>query len=245
VHPFYDKIMLRLDPTLKENERYRYLVERLVPRPRNLQGNTQTTTSKGEANSPKQEKPIMEVATQNEMKTSSHAPTPPKEVEQTKAQTTIPPQGNLRESKEAPQGVQGNDVHMKDSTHDVNDVGDDVAMCGTLSTLSEQSGGHKWVPPQVTHEFSYPSNEEIVLNPKVSFSKKGLLPDLGKVRKWFKGSNDQAGDGETTSLTAPCLPVTSKNSATSVKPYEGLSPHPYVNLESRLPQDTISLQSVA
>jgi hypothetical protein len=95
----------------------------------------------------------------------------------------FPPQGNLRESKEAPQGVQGNDVHMKDSTHDVNDVGDDVAMCGTLSTLSEQSGGHKWVPPQVTHEFSYPSDEEIVLNPKVSFSKKGLLPDLGKVHK--------------------------------------------------------------
>jgi hypothetical protein len=89
VHPFYDKIMLRLDPTLKENERYKYLVERLVPRPQNLQGNTQTTTSKGEASSPKQEKPIVEVATQNEMKTSSHAPT----------------QGNERESKEVPQGV--------------------------------------------------------------------------------------------------------------------------------------------
>jgi hypothetical protein len=91
----------------------------------------------------------VEVATQNEMKTSSHAPTPPKEVEQTKAQTAIPPQGNEQESKEAPQGVQGNDVHMEDSTHDVNDVGDDVAMCGTLSTLSEQSDGHKWVPPQM------------------------------------------------------------------------------------------------
>jgi hypothetical protein len=56
-----------------------------------------------------------------------------------KPKLLFPPQGNLRESKEAPQGVQGNDVHMKDSTHDVNDVGDDVAMCGTLSTLSEQS----------------------------------------------------------------------------------------------------------
>jgi hypothetical protein len=228
---------------LKENERYKYLVEHLVPRPQNLQGNTQTTTSKGEASSPKQEKPIMEVATQNEMKTSSHAPTPPKEVEQTKAQTAIRPQGNERESKEVPQGVQGNDVHMEDSTHDVNDVGDDVAMC--VSTLSKQSDGHKWVPPQVTHVFSYPLDEEIVPNPKVSFSKKGLLPDLGKVRKWFKGSNDQAGDGEAASSIAPCLPVTSKNSATSMKPHEGLSPHPYINLESRLPQDTTSLQSVA
>jgi hypothetical protein len=72
-------------------------VERLVPRPPNLQGNTQTTTSKGDASSPKQEKPVVEVATQNEMKTSSHTPTPPKEVEQTKAQTATPPQGNERE----------------------------------------------------------------------------------------------------------------------------------------------------
>jgi hypothetical protein len=123
-------------------------------------------------------------------------------------------------------------------------VGDDVAMCGTLSTLSEQSDGHKWVPPQVTHEFSYPSDEEIIRNPKVSFSKKGLLPNLGKVHKWFKWSNDQAGGGEAASSIAPCLPVTFKNSATSVKPHEGLSPHPYINLESRLPQDTTSLQSV-
>jgi hypothetical protein len=91
VHPFYDKIMLCLDPILKENERYRYLVERLVPRPQNPQGNTQTTTSKGEASSLKQEKPTMEVATQDAMKTSSHAPIPLKEVEQTKAQTDIPP----------------------------------------------------------------------------------------------------------------------------------------------------------
>jgi hypothetical protein len=38
-------------PTLKENERYRYLVERLVPRPRNLQKDTQTTALKDDASS--------------------------------------------------------------------------------------------------------------------------------------------------------------------------------------------------
>jgi hypothetical protein len=188
----------------------------------------------------------VEVATQNEMKTSSHAPTPPKEVEQTKAQTTIPPQGNERESKEAPQGVQGNDVHMEDSTNDVSVVGDDVATCGTLSTLFEQSDGLKWVPPQVTHEFFFILwMRKSFLNPKVSFFKKGLLPNLVKVHKWFKGSNDKAGDGEAASSAAPCLPVTSKYSVTSMKPHEGLSPRPYINLESRLPQDTTSLQSVA
>jgi hypothetical protein len=95
------------------------------------------SASKGEASSPKQEKADVEGATQDAMKTSSHTPIPPKEVEQIKAQTAIPPQENEQESKEAPQGVQGNDVHMEGSTNDVNAVGDDVAMCGTLSTLSE------------------------------------------------------------------------------------------------------------
>jgi hypothetical protein len=33
VHPFYDKITLRLSPTLLQDERYNYLVERLVPKP--------------------------------------------------------------------------------------------------------------------------------------------------------------------------------------------------------------------
>jgi hypothetical protein len=79
----------------------------------------------------------------------------------------------------------------------------------------------------------------------VNFSKKGLLSDFGKVRKWFKGSNDHACDGEVGSSAAPCLPVTLKNSVDSVRPHDGSSPRPYINLESRLPQDTTSLESVA
>jgi hypothetical protein len=53
-------------------------------------------------------------------------------------------------------------------------------------------------------------DEEIVPNPKVSFFKKGLLPDLGKVRKWFKRSNDQVCNSEAASSTVPCLLVTYK-----------------------------------
>jgi hypothetical protein len=236
---------LRLDPTLKDNERYKYLVERLVPRPRNPQENIQTGTTKDEAGSHKQEKSIVQVDNQNATKAQSYAPIPLKEVEQIEVQSAIAHQENKRESTEAPPVAQENDVHMKDNTNEVGAIGDDVAMCGTLSTLSEQSDGLKWVPPQVTHEFLYPSDEEIVPNPKVSFSKKGLLPDLGKVRKWFKRSNDQVCDGEAASSTAPCLPVTYKNSTASVRPHDGLSPRSYVDLESRLPQDTNSLTSVA
>jgi hypothetical protein len=47
VHPFYDKITLRLDSTLNENKRYRYLVERLVRRPRNPQGRYTNNYIKG------------------------------------------------------------------------------------------------------------------------------------------------------------------------------------------------------
>ena len=37
VHPFYDKIMMHLSPNLLQNERYQYLVDHLVPRPRQPQ----------------------------------------------------------------------------------------------------------------------------------------------------------------------------------------------------------------
>jgi hypothetical protein len=43
VHPFYDKIMLKLSPTLLENERYNYLVGRL-PHGHDSNKNHQTMT---------------------------------------------------------------------------------------------------------------------------------------------------------------------------------------------------------
>jgi hypothetical protein len=54
-------------------------------------------------------------------------------------------------------------------------IDNDVAICGTLSTLSKRSDDPKWVPLQVTHEFSYLSNEEIVPNTKASFSKSDFI----------------------------------------------------------------------
>jgi hypothetical protein len=143
VHPFYDKITLRLDPTLKDNERYKYLVERLVPWPRNPQENIQIGATKDGAGSHKQEKSTIQVDNQNATKAQSHAPNFLKEVEQIEVQSAIPPQKNKRERTEAPPVAQENDVHMEDSTNEVGAVGDDVAMCGTLSTLSEQSDGLK------------------------------------------------------------------------------------------------------
>jgi hypothetical protein len=107
------------NPTLKDNERYKYLVERLVPRPRNPQENIQTGTTKDGASSHKQEKSTVQIDNQNATKEQSHAPIPSKEVEQIEVQSTIPPQENKRESTEAPPVAQENDVHMEDSTNEV------------------------------------------------------------------------------------------------------------------------------
>jgi hypothetical protein len=242
VHPFYDKIMLRLSPALKQNERYRYLVERLVPKPKKLQENTQTITPEQGVGFLKPEAAVMEVDTKNSIKEKSEVFL--KEIEQTKAQQVTSLQDLERKGKEILQNTEDGDHHMKDADN-MKGADNDVVLCGTLSALSEQSDDPKWAPPQVTHEFSYPSDEEIVPNPKASYSKRGLLPNLGKVRKWFRGSNDQDDESDMKSSTAPCLPVTSKNSTASGRSRGGLSPHHYINVESRLPQDNPSLEIIA
>jgi hypothetical protein len=112
----------------------------------------------------------------------------------------------------------------------------DTVMCGTLTTHTEHTHHENWVPPPVEQEFSYPSDEEIMPNPKASFSKDFLK--LGKVRGWFKGS--EKGDGEKpSSSAAPCLPITDGRLSPSKDPQYS---RPYVLLSSRLPQDPVLLQ---
>jgi hypothetical protein len=55
----------------------------------------------------------------------------------------------------------------------------DVATCSALTVHSEHEENPNCVPPPITHDFSYPSDEEIVPNPKVDFSK-GLFLKLEK-----------------------------------------------------------------
>jgi hypothetical protein len=69
------------------------------------------------------------------------------------------------------------------------EVQKNTVMCTNLVARSRDESGMEWVPPTVTHEFSYPSDEEIMPNPKANF-KRRLLPRLGHVRSWFKGARD-------------------------------------------------------
>ena len=63
----------------------------------------------------------------------------------------------------------------------------DVAMCTMAATHTASESEANWVPPPVTHEFSYPFDEEIVPNPRVRFTKT-ILPRLSHVRSWFRGA---------------------------------------------------------
>jgi hypothetical protein len=117
----------------------------------------------------------------------------------------------------------------------------DVVMCTMSATHSAPESEAKWVPPPVTQEFGYPSDEEIVPNPKANFTR-AILPHLGQVRSWFKSS--ESGSSKTregASANAPCLPITTGKAS----PPGGISPRPYTDMASRLPKDPIDLQHIA
>jgi hypothetical protein len=60
-------------------------------------------------------------------------------------------------------------------------------MCVALTTHSGHKSRTRWVAPLVTHDFSYTSDEEILVNSRASFIST-LLPRLDQVRSWFKGT---------------------------------------------------------
>ena len=146
------------------------------------------------------------------VKMKSTSPNPMEEDQRDVVQTLSVPQMTEQSNGIAIQtGGDGLDPMKETNSHDsdanANEAANsDVAMCSTLMVNSEYEKTPNWVPSPVTHDFSYPSDEEIDPNPKADFSK-GLLPELGKVRNWLKGSKGHG--GMPSSSTAPCLPVTS------------------------------------
>ena len=103
-------------------------------------------------------------------------------------------------------GGDGLDLMKETNSHDPKmntnkAANNDVAMCSALTVHSEHEENPNWVPPPITHDFSYPSDEEIVPNSKADLSK-GLLPKLGRVRNWLKGSKEYG--GAPSSSMAPC-----------------------------------------
>jgi hypothetical protein len=180
VHPFYDKITLRLSPTLLQNERYKYLVDRLVPRPRQLQGEESPSAAKEESPSlqPSTKGPLEELKQNDITMKELH-----KDVPQEKTRPPSPMKGTEQAVLTTPQsGEQSKKMQMEDREHG-STSSIHMASCGTMTAQSEHEDDPTWVPTQVTHDFSYPSDEEIVPNPKTAFL-------MGCSQKYAAGSND-------------------------------------------------------
>ena len=122
----------------------------------------------------------------DEKKDSSTSP--PQEIDQNKdvIAETIEPKHNSTSSPHEGD-VERSPHSMDETSKDKNKGAKDTVMCGTLTAHAEHDSRENWVPPPVQKDFSYPSDEEIMPNPKASFSK-NFLQHLGKVRGWFKGS---------------------------------------------------------
>ncbi|KAK8457021.1 hypothetical protein SEVIR_3G115951v4 [Setaria viridis] len=119
-----------------------------------------------------------------------------------------------------------------------------VVMCTNLVARSGDKSKTEWVPPKVTHDFSYPSDEEIKPNPKANF-KKAFMPRLGHMRSSFKGAEEIEDSGvaktqDEARTSAPCLPITvGKGSLSDGDKVLALdtSPRCYIDITSRFPQD--------
>src|SRR5579859_3929466 len=95
---------------------------------------------------------------------------------------------------------------------------EDIAMCSALTARSKGKSKVTWVSPPVTHDFTYPSDEEIQVNPRASFT------------------------------SAPCLPVTERRNALSEGDQamtSDISPRRYDDIASRLPRDSEEMQHLA
>lgn len=125
-------------------------------------------------------------------------------------------------------------------------------MCTTLAAHSGDDSKMEWVPPNVTHDFTYPSDEEIAPNLKASF-KGAFLPRLGHVCLWFKGADEMAGSSTSTTLDGartltPCLPITAGKGSLSDRKKalaSDTSPRRYIDIASRLPRNLEDLQHMA
>ena len=230
VHPFYDNITLHLSPTLLQNERYKYLVDNLVLRPRLVQGDERPSVAKEENPSPQPsiKGPLERMQNDVTMKD------PHRDIQQENMHPSSPTKETEQAVLTAHQsGEQSKRMQVKDTEHGSTSP-IQMALCGTTSTHAEYEDDLIWVPPQVIHDFSYPSDEEIVPNPKATFSNGSLL----KLHRRSKGPDNQEQEGVSS---APCCPITSGGS----KSEGGLSPRTYNDLQSQLPQNPASLERIA
>ncbi|KAK1653685.1 hypothetical protein QYE76_071490 [Lolium multiflorum] len=274
-----DRIGFRISPELERHERYNYLLNRLTPKPRKTppgpaeaksaevppslpsatprQDDEQVKVTTTPASSAKKKAPTS-TATPMEGVEASHSPSSPNNGADLGVATNAASGQGMMLSTEPSlvflSGVEQDKEAISRQKAEEEKVSSEknLALCGTVAVRPRLEQNEEWKPPQVTHEFDYPSDEEIVPNPKADF-KMAFLPRLGHVRSWFKSADAGAKAGTSTSeegarSTAPCLPImTGKGSLSDgdSRYHPDISPRHYTDITSRLPQDRDELWQVA
>ncbi|KAM0901363.1 hypothetical protein ACQ4PT_020050 [Festuca glaucescens] len=274
-----DRIGFRISPELERHERYNYLLNRLTPKPRKTpRGPAEAKSAEVPpslpSKTPRQDDEQVKAATTPASLVKNNTPTstatPMEGVEGSHSPSSSNNGANLGAAINAASG-QGTILLAEPSLVSLSGVEQDkeaiaqqkaedekvsseknLALCGTVAVRPRLEQNEEWKPPQVTHEFDYPSDEEIVPNPKADF-KMAFLPRLGHVRSWFKGADARTKSSTSTSeegarSTAPCLPImTGKGSLSDGDSgyHPDISPRHYTDITSRLPQDRDELWQVA
>lgn len=160
---------------------------------------------------------------------------------------------NIHERKKSTLSSHVNEIDSQSSSvkvtpKEVDPNTTDIVMCGALTAHSDSENDTNWVPPCVEKELSYPSDEEIVPNPKTVFTKQ-ILPKFEKVRGWFRSIEKEANDdGSTSLIAAPCLANSSDGGFPSKERrilQTSALYHPYTELTARLPQNIRFLEQIA
>lgn len=231
-----DRIGFRISSELDRHERYNYLLNRLAPKPRKtpaggtkrrdtmvppppplstpLQDGEQVKETAMSSSLEEQNTPTPTATPREGVEESMPSSNP--EVGREAAINITPEQGaspfekpslvpppKVEQDREA---ILHQEVEGHKETREKN-----LALCGTLIVRPRFGSIGEWKPPPVTHEFGYPSDEEIVPNPKADF-RKTFLPRLGHVRSWFKGAEAEPKSNTSTAQegarsAASCLPI--------------------------------------
>ncbi|KAK1665875.1 hypothetical protein QYE76_054034 [Lolium multiflorum] len=279
-HQFFPphRIGFRISPELERHERYNYLLNRLTPKPRKTppgpaeaksaevppslpsatrQDDEQVKVTTTPASSAKKKAPTS-TATPMEGVEGSHSPSSSNNGADLGAATNAASgQGAMLSAEPSLVSLSGVEqdkeaISRHKTAEEKVSSEKNLALCGTVAVRPRLEQNEEWKPPQVTHEFDYPSDEEIVPNPKADF-KMVFLPRLGHVRSWFKGADAGTKAGTSTSeegarSTAPCLPImTGKGSLSDGDSgyHPDISPRHYTDITSRLPHDRDELWQVA
>ena len=207
------RITFRISPTLETDERYQYLLKRLTPKPRKIRDETA-----GKEVVSTQELPLTNLKRKGSREATPSIASSEDLSDSTSASATP------MEGVEKLPPTQGGEAFSQAQTHDAGALPtsevpkEDMAMCAALTARSKGKSKVTWVPPPVTHDFTYPSDEEIQVNPRASFT------------------------------SAPCLPVTERRNALSEGDQamaSDISPRRYDDIASRLPRDSEEMQHLA